>query len=908
MGGTRSSLGLSVAVLLTAASARADEVAWRLEAATARYDLTVDARPAPEPSPAPTFLPLVLLQQDDLDDARVPKRATEDLGDVVWRYVLALPAGDVGAKAAAEAPFDERLSLTQPVAVTLRCKGAHQSRLRGKKAAIRTQLSLSAVASPSMGPKDGTLTVEKTFDLKTGRLEAATWTLELEVITPAPQGGMPGTLKGTWTGRVTPGDGIGGDARELHARVQDAIKRGVAWLTAEANKRIQATRPGTSQGLGSVALLTFALLRSGVAPAEVEHHFEWMRRQPWTETYSVSLYIMALEARSVTRVPVPPQARLRSVVRYQRNPVPARDKEEMALATKWLLAARKAKEGWWSYGGRTAEPGKRDAVDPTSGPTDHGGAAAATAGDRSNSQFAILALHSAVAAGVEVPGEVWEELLKELVESQEETGPEVPLAGTEYAGTSPLSFDPRDEAIEGSTTERARGGLPSNERASGKARGWTYGMVRRASGADAYGSMSAAGLSSLVIVREGLEATRRLTPQRDHDTLWAIRDGVSWFAKNFDAARNVNRGTAWWYYYLYSVEKAMDLAGVERVGEHEWWREGVQELLARQQPNGAWVNDPNETALALLFLNRATLPARLEVGKVERVATGAADPSAWDKVILPGNVGQVALRQVLLALGQATSSAEVKDRLELAQQGMSAFDQDARPRLVPELQALLESPHRSVKKWARDQVLLLAGTEDAAALRSFADRWEQLRRAGEGQDLAAIPQVQAVLLDPQATMPLKRAALRTVGRLRAVETTGEIIALLEHKELALRQAAWEQLQPHTGPGREFDPAAAEGARKKAVDAWRGWWREEGPKRVAGERARRLAVDLQTDAKATAAAKELEAIGKPAVRALIDALRVTASKARAHALLKKITGEAFPADLEPWLAWWEKQPG
>ena len=48
------------------------------------------------------------------------------------------------------------------------------------------------------------------------------------------------------------------------------------------------------------------------------------------------------------------------------------------------------------------------------------------------------------------------------------------------------------------------------------------------------------------------------------------------------------------------------------------------------------------------------------------------------------------------------------------------------------------------------------------------------------------------------------------------------------------------------------------------------------------------------------------MGRPAIRPLIDALRVEASRKAAHALLKKLSQQAFPAEPAPWLAWWEKQ--
>ena len=38
------------------------------------------------------------------------------------------------------------------------------------------------------------------------------------------------------------------------------------------------------------------------------------------------------------------------------------------------------------------------------------------------------------------------------------------------------------------------------------------------------------------------------------------------------------RGRDWYFYYLYSVEKAMEICGVEKLGTREWWREGAPEI------------------------------------------------------------------------------------------------------------------------------------------------------------------------------------------------------------------------------------------------------------------------------------------------------------------------------------------
>jgi hypothetical protein len=893
-------LGAGLVLALAAGAARGDELAWKLEGATLRYDLTVE-KPAPEPSPAPAFCPLVLLAQPDFRDGRTPLRAVEDVGDLVWHYAMALP--DSVDEKGGEATFEAQHTLPGNPGPVLRVRGVHASRLRGRKATIRTTITFSPEPA-TFWAKAGQLVVERTFAARDGRLEGATFTLDLDV-----QAGDPlVTTHGTWKGVIAAKDELRVDDRSFHQQVQQAIDKGAAWLKRASNDRLGAFKGAPTQGhqsLGEIALPAFALLRSGVPVSEVEHLFEWMHRQPFKATYSVSLYLMALEARSVQRVSLAAQSRTRSVARYNRQPPPAADVELMKQALKWLVASRKLKEGWWSYGGRHVEAGtqeRREGPLPV-GPLGHDLVAAATGGDRSNSQFAILALHSAMAAGLEVEGAVWEELLAELTGAQQETGPPVDLTPSVYGGNSPLAYDPRD-AASGTTSERPQGGLPPTERASALARGWGYHMKSRTGANDAYGSMTAAGLSSVAVVREGLLETRHLTGERDRAALLSMRDGIAWFALNYDPARNTGRNTAWYYYYLYSVEKAMDLCGLERVGPHEWWREGAAELLVRQQPNGSW-GDANDTALALLFLNRATLPAKLDIEAARRVATGEGpDPTAWDKVNVQGT-GVVSLRQVLGALLNA-GPREALQHLPLAQSAWAAFDEDQRPRLLPELVQLLDASHRAVKKWAKDTCVEVAGSDDPTAIAAFSRRWEELRRAWETEDRTKIALAQAILVEVDAPVPLKRAALVAVARLGACETLGEVIALLDHRDAGLRAFAGQTLLAIAGPRREYDAAAAPAERKKQVDAWRAWWTQDGPALVTAERIRRAVADLGVEAKAAAAATDLRAIGKPAVRALIDGLRHESSKARAHALLQELTRQKLPADVGVWLEWWEKE--
>lgn len=875
-----------LALALASGSARAEEPAWKLEE-TWRYDLALETVPSAPPQD-PSFLPLLLVSQSDLQDGRRPTRAPVSVGDLVWHYALALPAQE-GEKQAVQETF--RLHGLGPIEVT----GEQSLKKRGKRLQARAMLRLGAAKDEKQWLRGGGLRLERQFVLGAeSRLERCSFTLELSLL-PA-QGATPVVC--TWAGTIAAKEQLRPGEQAFPQQVSQAIDKGAGWLLKATRDRVAAYKGAAAPerfALGRVALPVFALLRSGTSEADLKLAWEWIDRQPLLDTYSVSVLALALEARSVTRTALPPLPGARSVARYDRRDPPAADKERLAKVARWLIGARKPKQGWWSYFARL-----EDGL--TRGPIGHDGTADADHGDRSNSQFALLALHAAQAAGIEVPPEVWEEVLKELLEHQCEKGAPSSLEGSEWGESARLARDPRDLPAEG-TRERAALPVRPEELLAARARGWAYQQQRRTGADEAYGSMTAAGVSSLQVACEALRALGKLEQAREREALLALRDGLAWWVERWDPATNPGTG-AHYYYCLYSLEKALDLCGVDRLGPHEWWRDLAAELLARQKTDGSWEGSIEDTSFALLVLNRATLPARLEVEQPGRVETGAKDPSRWDRVNVPG-VGQVKARQVLRALLLATPK-ELEEKLPLARACLEGMDPLERPRLLPELADLLRALAPAARKWAKEQLKELAGSEDPARVVELARRFEQLRAAREGGDHAAIPVALAPLREKGAPRPLERAALATAGRLRAVEGVPEVLRELEDQDPLQRAAAWEALQFLCGAPRPFDPQGSPEVRKAQLEAWRALWSAEGQGRVREEEARRAGLDLQRPERADAAAAKLRALGAAvALRPLVDALRAEASRARAHALLKELSGQDLPPDPARWIEWLEK---
>jgi Prenyltransferase and squalene oxidase repeat len=195
-------------------------------------------------------------------------------------------------------------------------------------------------------------------------------------------------------------------------------------------------------------------------------------------------------------------------------------------------------------------------------------------GDNSNTQFALLGLWMSRHAGVVVPRHVW---------------------------------------------TRAKGHFESTQNEDG---GWGYSHNQRR---DSYGSMTAAGAACVAITTSGLMIEDVKLTHVAGDPV--IRRARAWLGREFRVDRNpkVARkvggrqrarpanpivSTYKRYYYLWSLERTGRLMGLEKFGEHDWYREGAKALLGEQKDNGRWIGSKplTGTCFALLFLTRGTKP------------------------------------------------------------------------------------------------------------------------------------------------------------------------------------------------------------------------------------------------------------------------------------------------------------
>jgi hypothetical protein len=159
-------------------------------------------------------------------------------------------------------------------------------------------------------------------------------------------------------------------------QVNRAIDRGVAWLRSQ--QKPDGTFPCDHwTPIGSTALATYALLKSGVPPGDpaIQKAVAAFRYLPYEHTYVVSVEIAALDAYGVSG---------------------DKSMEETLLGGAKWLESRQLDDGTWGY------PDKQP--------------------DLSNSQYAALGLWIAERHGFHAKRETWGRLLKEVARRQNEDG------------------------------------------------------------------------------------------------------------------------------------------------------------------------------------------------------------------------------------------------------------------------------------------------------------------------------------------------------------------------------------------------------------------------------------------------------------------------------------------------------
>ena len=439
-------------------------------------------------------------------------------------------------------------------------------------------------------------------------------------------------------------------------QVNQAIDKGVLWLLARPDlfttRRAEMAHWGLVKGsriygggegaqyrhpAGPTALALYTLLKCGVDPKHpvIERGFNWLREEheitdqydgsngqavgwSWSHregrgSYELSAEILALCAKydSYKRTKNTKTRRTRGKLRIRDKD----DKEWLEDLVQALLDRRgvpqesppEADKRGWRYnlkeivlssgGGRSKQTQTFRSNPPPNANQ-----------DLSSTQLASLALFTAHQFGVKVPVEVWTDICAFTLAQQEEDGPKHERHDPGYKSGGYAA-----------PVDRARGFMYIKGSPDG-----TEGK--------ATGSMTACGIANLLMCKDVLQDSAK-GKKRWAENLFdskveeSVYDGLAWLDLNWSSFRNPHSEYGYHIYYLYAIERAMDLYDRQLVGTHVWYNEGAQEILSRQKP--VKVSDPIDkrapadavywetgdthepkdvldTCFALLFLKRAT--------------------------------------------------------------------------------------------------------------------------------------------------------------------------------------------------------------------------------------------------------------------------------------------------------------
>jgi hypothetical protein len=447
-------------------------------------------------------------------------------------------------------------------------------------------------------------------------------------------------------------------------KVNEAVKKGCQFVKSRQNADGAFVSGGKCRAshlpAGLTALCLLALIKGGEDPNSdcITKGFDYIYRQnpQFERVYSVSCLILAIAARyeppeelqdeeiekeidkkdpKRTTLFEPPEKKQERG--FKKAPAPV--KQWMTDAVKWLLAQQK---DVWSYGPSI------------------GGLNARV--DASNSQYAMLALHAATRCGIDVPAEHFTREAEYFILTQESNGPEVegfpvPVADFEVKKLKEMEKEILQQMKQRFAEAKEKGEKIDKEKLKGittgleledpyrrfrveqkkiKARGWSYLTPQNQKEIPpehlffkATGSMTCSGIAALCIAKANVEGTSWFSKYKEKLNS-AIRDGCGWLAQNFSVDKNPN-SPDWHYYFLYGLERAGVLSLCRDLGKHNWYDEGGNFLLTKQQGDGSWPGETGKedrvrlpqgemvlnaatldplvnTCFAILFLKRATAP------------------------------------------------------------------------------------------------------------------------------------------------------------------------------------------------------------------------------------------------------------------------------------------------------------
>ncbi len=396
-------------------------------------------------------------------------------------------------------------------------------------------------------------------------------------------------------------------------KVNAAVDRADAWLAKgqqeDGGYGVYHFHSNRDYVAGQTALALLARIAAGENQYSdsLTRGFIWLKNHPPKLTYEVGLTLMVFDARSAPvgerqRVDKMTPAELAKYA-FPRALQPG-DADYLQPLVERLV--RERFHECWSYGNDTTGQ-------------------VATTADMSNTQYAVLGLKAASRMGLEFDRGVLADVLEYFLDHQQPSGKEVKW------------IDVRD----------GQDGKPKEYARKVEAKGFCYTYGTR-DGPELCGSRACIGIACIELalddlLTKGKGAALAVARKRRRDAVVSIDSALAWMQERFSVTQNpldplppagrapppaggpgapppppAGPGAGYFYYYLYALERVGALTARKYIGRHDWYREGADELIARQLPDGSWPsggydNELVNTCFALLFLRRATLRGSVTV-------------------------------------------------------------------------------------------------------------------------------------------------------------------------------------------------------------------------------------------------------------------------------------------------------
>ncbi|MEQ1830656.1 MAG: hypothetical protein ABL921_32190 [Pirellula sp.] len=353
----------------------------------------------------------------------------------------------------------------------------------------------------------------------------------------------------------------------------------------------------------------------------------------------------------------------------------------------------------------------------------------AQSGDISQTQYAMLCFWTMNQSGIEVPNDTIERTINFLMAAQDNAG------GWPYQYPSQATQNPPSNSLTAAGLSALLMG------------GDTLGLYRskHKESQDEEGIIPAA--FRRIVATDG----KRIEINVDRSRVESVtKRSENWFAMN-PYTRDIN----FHYYYVYSKERYesfLEITRGKQVKSPPWYVDGVELLKEAQAPDGSWGSKPGETttflspavstAFSILFLLRSTQKAIGDLSEAFNVGIGD----------LPDDVTSIATRGGRIISKNATTS--IDDALIMLEDDKATEGEES---LAPDRMLLDKDPKRRQEQLSRFVRLLNA--------KDFNARRIAAKMLGRGDSLDFIPPLIYALTDPDPRIPhYAENSLRLISR------------------------------------------------------------------------------------------------------------------------------------------------